>query len=200
MKKLSVDFNNYQIERRKSSILSSNLFLQKNNNIPLVNSPKFSKKRISFSFKKNSKDNLVINKTPISRRKMRSLNPNPLKNDSLIKNFVKKKKLFKTGIYNNEELFIRNMELNIRKKLIDLSTQIEKEDILKDKSTNNIKLTLVNKNINRMSKSLKLEKKYPNIINKNKVNKFPSYNKLNSYNKSNKTISKIYSSPKNHSI
>ena len=184
MKKLSVDFNNYQKDRRKSSILSSNLFLQKNNNISLVSSPKFSKKRISFSIKKNnSKDNLSINKTPISRHKMRSLNSNPLKNESLIKNSLKKKKLFKTGIFNNEELSIRNMEINIRKKLIDLSTQIEKEDILNGKSINNIKLTLVNKNINRMSKSLKLEKKYPNIINKNKVNKFPSYNKLKGYNK-----------------
>ena len=194
--KLSFDFDNHKYERRKSSKLSTNLFLQKNIT-PISNSPNISKKTSSFSLNKiNSKESFKVNKTPIGQQGMKPLNLNPLKSgplklNSINMNSIKKKKLFKTGKFNDEKLSIRNMEINIRKKLIDLSAKIEYDD----QSFDNVNIDSlmnknVNKNFNQMTKSLNI-----NAINKKQINKFPSYSKLtNSLSKSNKN------SPKNNLV
>ena len=190
--KSSLDF-----ERRKSSILSTNLFLQKNIT-PISNSPNISKKTSSFSLNKiNSKESFKVNKTPIGHQGMKPLNLNPLKSgplklNSIKMNSIKKKKLFKTGKFNDEKLSIRNMEINIRIKLIDLSAKIEYDDQSFDNI--NIDLSLMNKNVNKnfneMNESLNV-----NTLNKKQINKFPSYSKLtNSLSKSNKN------SPKNNLV
>ena len=192
--KLSFDFDNHKYERRKSSKLSTNLFLQKNIT-PISNSPNISKKTSSFSLNKiNSKESFKVNKTPIGQQGMKPLNLNPLKSgplklNSIKMNSIKKKKLFKTGKFNEEKLSIRNMEINIRKKLIDLSAKIEYDDQSFDNI--NIDLSLMNKNVNKnfneMNKSLNI-----NAINKKQINKFPSYSKFtNSLSKSNKNSPKI---------
>ena len=124
-------------EMRRSSFYISN-----------INSPKSGIiKSINYFFNKSfnnmhSKENPFVNKSPINKNKIRSLKLNPLKKSPLKMNSIgsskinsrMKKNPFQTGIFGNSKIIpLKYMEFNIRKKLIDLSTQIEKNDLFNSK-------------------------------------------------------------------
>ena len=195
--------NNYSVnlntinERRKSSAYSSKLYLQ-NNIIPLIYSSNNNIKLSSESLnKKEIKDNFVVNKSPL-RAKMKSFNQNPkklapLKMNSLQKNSSKKNLLNKTGIFNSIEKSIRNMEINLRRKLIDMTIKIEKEELLKNIDSFASIQGLSNKKLNKMSNSLKLE----NYHNKSNSNRSFKINLSSRNINSNLKLEQNNTSPKN---
>ena len=185
-------------ERRKSSKFSSGLYLQKNFN-PLLNSPIFFNKRNSANINKQpSKEKLKVNKTPIGA--INSLKLNPLKASPLKLNSInKKKKPFQTGIFGKSNISLRTMEFNIRKKLIDLSTRIENGGVSSFNDSFALKLELPKKNLNKMSKSLKLEELKNNKFfenDKNKIN-YASCKSPKIISISKQKLEKTRNSPKN---
>ena len=201
--------NNYSVnlntinERRKSSAYSSKLYLQ-NNIIPPINSSNNIIKLSSESLnKKEIKDNFFVNKSPL-RAKMKSFNQNPkklapLKMNSLQKNSSKKNLLNKTGIFTNIEKSIRNMEINLRRKLIDMTIKIENEELLKNIDSFASIQALSNKKLNKMSNSLKLENHH-NKSNSNRSFKINLSSRNINMNNIKLKLEQNNTSPKNFSL
>ena len=127
----------YSKESRKNLNYFSDLFSPKNfhrKSNPNINSFNY-KERNSFQFNKmHLKENNIINKSPINKKKIKSLKINPLKKiptkmNSISSAKMKKKKIFRTGIFGNKKFSIKLMELNIRKKIIDMTSKIEKSEL-----------------------------------------------------------------------
>ena len=186
MKKyFSKEIINYKNSKKISSIISSKI-LESNFYSPRLNYFNYSKKRNSFQFNtKHSKEITSINKSIVAS--MKSVELNPLKNNLLKINSLRKnyKKKFKTGIVANTKISLKSMEINLRKKLIDMNNQIEKEESpkkLNDISVNNKSICIFESDFE--GQFLKFNNASNTKSIGNTINKLSSKNiiKKNSYN------------------